>query len=85
MNKAQERLLTAIQCIQREKRAARRIPDHVMLVADKLYKRVEDICTGEEFTLALAELADMDLIVVGRTINDTYVRETYYDKYVSKL
>ncbi|MDL2230331.1 hypothetical protein LJB87_00900 [Alistipes sp. OttesenSCG-928-L06] len=76
---ATDMVLSAIRSIQAEKRAARRVPNHVMLGGDNLFGRVRDKMPYDWFSRALRTLEDSGAIERGHTINDEYVREITQD------
>ena len=78
-------VLGAIRDIQNEKRAAKRFPDHVTLIDDKPYTRVCAVLTPAGFDKVLHKLEDAGLIVIGNTLNDTYVRPVEFTEMKSKM
>lgn len=68
-----EMVIEAIRDIQTQKRAARRHPDHALLIQDGLYDRVRSSLTLDGFRRVLAKLAASGRIRLCRTINDDCV------------
>lgn len=67
-------VLNVIRTIQLRKRAARRHPDHALLIGDKVFDHVAQVLTREGFNRVLDRLVADKIIRRGPTATDTYVR-----------
>lgn len=68
------KVLQVIESVQRRKRETRRVPDHALIIRDRLYQAVSHLLTPEGFRKVLQRLVNEGKIVTGNTLNDTYVR-----------
>lgn len=68
-----EMVIEAIREIQQQKRSARKHPNHVLILQDRLYDCVRTTLSREGFRRVLSNLASAGKIRIARTINDDCV------------
>lgn len=72
MTTLQNEVFNTIRMMQLEKLAGRRVPDHILLIADMPHRRAN--LSLVDFREVVAELEESGLLHTGWTATDDYVR-----------
>lgn len=78
-------VLDTLRAISARKNRERIYPDHVLLIRDRPYEAVANLCSYSEFIGILEKFRELGLIKIGRTINDTWIAVIEHQSVESNL